>query len=51
MVLDFTRARVDAWVFFDDGPEPDMHMEIPDVGHGCLTEWAYTSSALSGDEP
>jgi hypothetical protein len=51
MVLDLARARVDPWLLFDDGPEPDLHMEIPDAGHGRLVEWAYTSSVVSGDEP
>ena len=50
VVLDFARARLDPWVLFDHCPEPDLHMEIPDAGHGCLVEWAYTSSAVSGDE-
>lgn len=51
VVVDFTRARVYPWVLFDDGPEPDMHMEIPDAGHGCLVERPYTSSTVFGDEP
>jgi len=51
MVQNIARARLHPWLFVHVGFEPDLHMEVPEHGHGRDAVGPHRACPLPRDEP
>lgn len=47
MVVDLARACLDTRFFFNNGPEPNLHLEIPDIKHGRIAHGTFQPCFVS----
>lgn len=51
LVEDLARVGIHAWIFVNNGPEPNMYLEVPITGHGRIIVRPHSPSAVPGHEP